>query len=343
MAEDFSKAATALKGKAVLADVDATIEESLAQKYKVEGFPTLKLFMNGEELTDYKGGRDYDSMVKFVEGAKKPAFEELTKKAEYDEFMEQHKGSSVLVGVGLDDAAKSKLTKASFALRDLFPDSLAFAHVKDTGVSSRLKNCVAGAYWLLRTDDGQVSDVVFDSTEYDNLEAFVKVAALPTFAEFTQENADLYTELPQSIIAGFFEGDKVASDPNFAILKSVAQKKKGNGKVVFVWVNSVQLASFTEYVGLKNAAIPICSYSFESDQKLMLPSDLTTLTEENLEAWVGDVIAGKIEPAIKSESIPAAQSETGPTVVVGDSWKDVVEDSTKDVLIAQVAPWCGHW
>lgn len=342
MAEDFSKAATALKGKAVLADVDATVEESLALKYNVEGFPTLKLFMNGKELTDYKGGRDYDSMVKFVENAKKPAFELVNTKAEHDDFIQQNKGSNALVGVSLSEANKAELTKASFALRDLFPDTLAFAAAKDASVSSHLAGAAADTFVFLRTEGDEVAASTYNEKEHESIEAFVKTVALPTFTEFTQENADLYTELTQPIIVGFFAADKVASDPNFAVLKSVAHKMKGNGKVNFVWVDGDTLSSFKEYVGLKSAVIPICAYAFETDQKRLLPSDLKDLTDENLKAWVEDVIAGKIPPAIKSESIPAKQPETGTAVVVGDSWKGVVEDPTKDVIVAQVAPWCGH-
>lgn len=342
MAEDFSKAATALKGKAVFADVDATVEESLAQKYNVEGFPTLKLFMNGKELTDYKGGRDFDSMVKFVENARKPAFESVNTKAEHDEFMTQNKGSNVLVGVSLSEASRAALTKASFALRDVFPDTLAFCAVKDASVSSHLTGAAADTFVFLRTEGSEVAASTYDKKKHDSIEAFVKTVALPTFAEFTQETADLYTELTQPIIVGFFESDKIASDPNYAVLKSVANKMKGNGKVNFVWADSNTLASFKEYVGLKDNAIPICSYAFENDQKLMLPKDVKTLTDANLQAWVEDVIAGKVAPTIKSEPVPEKQPEAGPAVVVGDSWKEIVEDATKDVLIAQVAPWCGH-
>jgi len=50
----------------VIADVDCTVEKSLFSKMGVKGYPTVKYFMQ-DDGTDYKGGRDFDSMKKFTE------------------------------------------------------------------------------------------------------------------------------------------------------------------------------------------------------------------------------------------------------------------------------------
>jgi hypothetical protein len=41
----------------VLAKVDATVETDLAEKYGIQGFPTLKWFKKGQEF-EYDGARD---------------------------------------------------------------------------------------------------------------------------------------------------------------------------------------------------------------------------------------------------------------------------------------------
>jgi len=57
---------------ALIADVDCTTEgKPLCDANGVRGYPTIK-FGDPSALEDYKGGRDYDSMLKFAEENLKP-------------------------------------------------------------------------------------------------------------------------------------------------------------------------------------------------------------------------------------------------------------------------------
>ena len=60
LAPEWARAATELKGKVKLGVVDATVHTQLAQRYGVQGFPTIKFFASGSktgEAEDYDGGR----------------------------------------------------------------------------------------------------------------------------------------------------------------------------------------------------------------------------------------------------------------------------------------------
>ncbi len=46
--------------------MDATKENELGQKFGVQGFPTIKWFVDGEMAKDYDGGRDAASIVSWV-------------------------------------------------------------------------------------------------------------------------------------------------------------------------------------------------------------------------------------------------------------------------------------
>jgi len=80
MKADYAQAAEQLtnaKVKHVLATVDATVETELAQKYQVRGYPTLKLFSNGVEVEDYKGGRTKKDIVAYITEKSKATRNEL--------------------------------------------------------------------------------------------------------------------------------------------------------------------------------------------------------------------------------------------------------------------------
>ena len=53
-----------------MAKVDCTENRELATKYGVRGFPTIKLFENGEKKEDYNGARTAEAFTSFVEASR---------------------------------------------------------------------------------------------------------------------------------------------------------------------------------------------------------------------------------------------------------------------------------
>lgn len=89
---EWKKAAGELKGKVKLGAVDATVHASLAQKYGVNGYPTIKYFNAGSKSApaDYDGGRSSSDIVtwatnKFAENAPAPELVELLDQSNLEE------------------------------------------------------------------------------------------------------------------------------------------------------------------------------------------------------------------------------------------------------------------
>jgi protein disulfide-isomerase A6 len=60
----------AASSSVVVGDADCTADaKDLCEKFGVKGYPTIKYFKDGDIWggEDYKGGRDFDSLKKFVE------------------------------------------------------------------------------------------------------------------------------------------------------------------------------------------------------------------------------------------------------------------------------------
>jgi protein disulfide-isomerase A1 len=63
---ELEKAAGVLrKENLICAKVDATVEQKLAEQYKVRGYPTIKFFKNGVAM-DYTAGRTEKDVINWV-------------------------------------------------------------------------------------------------------------------------------------------------------------------------------------------------------------------------------------------------------------------------------------
>ena len=68
LAPHWEKAAAELGGVAKLGAVDATVHTSLASKYGIKGYPTIKVFKPGKKTSpeDYQGGRTSSDIVQYT-------------------------------------------------------------------------------------------------------------------------------------------------------------------------------------------------------------------------------------------------------------------------------------
>ena len=86
---EWNKAATKLKGKVKIAKLDCTVNKKMASEYKIDGYPTVKVFGTGKGkgkvVEEYSGTRKEDGIVqyaldklkKFQEGGKKDKTQDL--------------------------------------------------------------------------------------------------------------------------------------------------------------------------------------------------------------------------------------------------------------------------
>ena len=103
MAPDYSKLAERMKTDEdgiPIAKVDATVEKDLAEKYQVQGFPALKMFINGEPV-EYGGERTEDAIYEWIKTKTDSQVKELKTLEEYEEFKKN--SLAVLMTVSEDD------------------------------------------------------------------------------------------------------------------------------------------------------------------------------------------------------------------------------------------------
>ena len=108
---EYEKAATVLrKENLYLAKVDATVEKKLAEKFEIQGFPTVKLFIKGQPI-EYTGGRKESEVINWMRKKSGPATKDLKTVEDVEKF--QKDNDVVLVYFGSNKADIEEFTKVA--------------------------------------------------------------------------------------------------------------------------------------------------------------------------------------------------------------------------------------
>jgi len=158
LAPEWEEAASILKQNEiaslygiVLASVDAIVEKSLAEKYQISGFPSIKIFEghNALEPVNYEGPRQAAGIVEFLLKRASPASTELTGEAEAEALLETNGVIVVYTGEAEQwwlDLAKSKR------------DAVQWRHTTNEG-AMRALGLLAGTITMLK--DFEETTVVY--------------------------------------------------------------------------------------------------------------------------------------------------------------------------------------
>lgn len=339
---EYAKAATLLKehdDKIVIAKVDATEEKDLAEKYEVRGYPTLKWFVNGK-ASDYGGGRDVESIVRWVKKKTGPPAITIATEAELEAA---EKNNDVLV-LGyfskFEGAAFDAFINTARAAEDLTSAQTTEAAVaKKAGVTAD-----APAVVIIKNFEGEDRQVVAlkgDVTE-ESLKAFLQEEKLPLVIPFIDKNQDKIFDsgIDRQVLVIADKDDLAADSSLLKSVKSVAGAYKG--KLIFVSVNASSDASgpVLSFFGVDKEALPqVVSFQITGSKKYKMADKFS---EENLKKWSAGILDGTVEPDYKSEDIPEDDKDGAVQIVVGKTFDKIVKDPTKDVLLEVYAPWCGH-
>jgi protein disulfide isomerase len=177
LAPDFEKAASILKGRVVLAKVDATVETALAQTYKVDGYPTLYFFRKGVP-EEYSGGRQSDGIVQWVETQLGPALIKLASEKELSTALSHREQNIFFVARG------------GQAVASIFRQ-LAEEH-RSLGIFYHLDAADPARIEIYRGLDEIVPLTGPDASDAEKALAFLREQMLPPFGEIGEDNYEPY-------------------------------------------------------------------------------------------------------------------------------------------------------
>lgn len=335
----------------IIAKVDATEEKDLASKHEIQGFPTLKWFVDGKLAGEYGAGRTTDDIIRWV--TKKTG--SATSNVETVEALQAAAGKVLLLAYfdkfeGADHAAYEaaaqkddnvhflKTTAAEVAKKWGIKKALGFALGRNYS-DHDFESVAAEGHPAFKGDDLEAK-----------LEGFVKAERLPAYLPFSQENQP-------DIFQGGVNKQAIVTAPakllekGSALEKAIREAAKAvKGELIFVTnplgtgedgASSEASGAIVKFFGLDAESKEPQVVGFAaSDNKKFLHEGKATADE--LAKFAKGVVDGTAKKFFKSAPEPKEPTEGGVTIVVGNTVDKIVRDPTKDVLLEIYAPWCGH-
>uniref|UniRef100_A0A0D6R5R2 Protein disulfide-isomerase n=1 Tax=Araucaria cunninghamii TaxID=56994 RepID=A0A0D6R5R2_ARACU len=335
LAPEYAAAATELKGEIALAKVDATEESDLAEKYSVQGFPTIYFFADGVHKP-YAGERTKEGIVSWIKRKTGPAVSNLTSTQDAETLVEPESAVAVALFDKLEGPASEE-----FAAAARLEDDVLFYQTTSESVAAVLNidtKAKRPALVLLKKQPEKVSH--FDGNfEKGAISEFIFANKLPLVTTFTRESASLIFEstIKRQII--LFVNDK----HHEKIMPTFQEAAKFfKGKIIFVHVdcdNEDVGKPIMEFFGITAEEPKVMAYKVSDESKKYLLEGEINL--DSLKAFGEGFLEDKLNPFLKSDPVPE-KNDDDVKIVVGKNFDEIVLDESKDVLLEIYAPWCGH-
>ena len=311
-----------------IAKVDATANTKLAGLYKVEGYPSLKYFINKSPV-EYNGGRTEDTIVSWILKKSIATLSILPSVKELQSFLENRKVVAVLF------AQKDAKEATLFENLAKGIDSVSFAVVTDPEALTKYEVADRSFILFKSFDDKQVK--YSGRFVFADLEKFINDNRLPWVLQFGDDAIDIVFKKSSPALFVFTS----SYDDYQSILEVLSKELKGILVVVFADLRSPDNSKLAEYLGISASQQPTAAIVDPRNglNKYRFTGEVTL---DKLREFSTNWKQRKLEPYLKSEEIPSNSFDNGVRVLVGKNFEEVVFDTTKDVLVEFYAPWCGH-
>jgi len=330
LAPEYIKAAEILEkdGEGViLAEVDATAETELADRFDVHGYPTLYVFHKGEK-SDYKGPREANGIVKYMRAQAGPAAKPLAGEEAVKAFTEK---AGVDIKFVAFTKADSAIGKTFAKLANSLREDYSFGITEPT--AERKDKIVA-----FRSFDKEDKEVEYaGKNSLDDLRKWVQEVSVPLAGVYDENTRNRYGSLPI-----LFVYSKVSAENDPAGLRYILNRlrpvaKEFKGKLNFVAADQAD-KNFNEMDLDRKEKFQVAI----QDGEKLYKSSINTMKKDDIKAFAQLFLDGKAEQFIKSEAIPAPAKAGEVEVVVGKTFDEIVTKTETDTFIVAYAPWCGH-
>uniref|UniRef100_A0A0A9XID5 protein disulfide-isomerase n=1 Tax=Lygus hesperus TaxID=30085 RepID=A0A0A9XID5_LYGHE len=327
LAPEYEEAASILSGKAYIAEVDCTKDDSICRKFEINGYPTLKYIDGTNTLREYNAERSALPIANFV----------LRQNAEdYTTIHDDETLESMLNATGSDVRAILRTSNNTTSESKLFAS---LANELNEYVDFILYPSVSHekpVLTLRRTFDEPVVDYDGKFVKQD-MKNFIQSNSQPLLGEINRSNYERYVKANKDITWFVYNYENSTDIEKVESIRKVLSDFKH--ALSFVRLNSIVWGVSAQSIGFDGTTPYLVT---ERIQEHKFYPMLEKLSEESLRKYLQDIVDNKVPPLVKSQKLPEDADTQVVRPIVRTTYNTTVLDPTKNVFVAITAPWCKH-
>ena len=335
---EYASAAEALSSQdppIVLAKLDSTQNSKKTKQYKVTGYPTMKLFVNGKPI-DYTGGRKMDDIVSWVQRKTGPSSSLIGSHLAFEKAREKHEVAVFYFGKTTDHAFE-EFKQASLEIDGALP----FFHVTDLEMKAELGGNTITVFTqhnegAAHHDQSKISK--------ESILRLIETHRYPLVMTFDTDSAIERIFGQQKSAIFFFNEDP--DHPFNATFYAIASAEKRMGRqledgkqLIFVQSSTTEGIGLRlmEYIGIGSSNYPSVWIISPVKDELFKYKYNGDLTSSGISSFIEDWRTQKLSRYFKSAPLP--QNNDKPLkVIVGRSFAQEIIDNDNWVLIKFYLP-----
>lgn len=319
-----------------IAVVNCVDNQQMCQSQEVQGYPTIKYFVNGaaDKGLKYEGERTSESIYTFLAKLSGGALKEISS---LDDVKDATK--PFLVGSFDEENSFYEALKIISASPD-FTGGVFYAIGNEALEKEIGKNKVLVSRQGRKDTFIDLKDVqAVDTAKFQSIVLSETMPIIPVLDRTTIRPLAA-RGLPFVIM---FAHQSNEEEFSFAMetMESIADEFKD--RVILCYNDADQnMKQYTQMGGYEDDVLPNIIYFDLEKQYTHTRRDEAEFTPENIAAWINGVMDGTIEKEIKSQEIKETQESNVYYLVAKEYEEKIMEDVSRDKFIKFYAPWCGH-
>ncbi|CAH8495868.1 unnamed protein product [Schistosoma turkestanicum] len=338
LAPEFVTAADIISkktGDVKLVKLDCTAHESICSEFGVSGYPTLKIFRNGELDSEYKGPRKADGIANYMISRAGPVSKEVMSVSDMENILSDTKPTVFAFVKSSSDPLMQTFTSLASSMIDNAVFCHSHTNLFETTGDNELRVYLPKRLRTKLEDDFYVYKGELTSSGIKNWirkQGQGLVGYRSPSDSFYFEDSNLVVVYSNQSIDSYPSGVKYLRNRILKTLKDNPNKFKD---LVFAYSFSDDFSYELSEFGIEADQLPAAVIR-SNDKKYKLEK----FSPQTFSDFLHKFENGLLTPHIKSEPVPTDDSDEVKKLVALN-FNDVVNNE-KDVMIVFHAPWCGH-